>query len=97
MRALVCNEYGPPESLLIEEYDDPVPEAGQIVIDVVAAGINFPDILVIAGQYQDKIPPPFVPGSEAAGTVSAVGEGVTRFAIGDCVIVATRGNAFGGT
>ena len=94
MRALVCNEYGPPESLRIEVRDDPVPEAGQIVIDVAAAGINFPDVLVIAGQYQDKIPPPFVPGSEAAGIVSAVAEGVTRFAIGDSVIVATRGNAF---
>ena len=96
MRALVCNEYGPPESLVIEDRDEPTPGAGQIVIDVVAAGINFPDILVIAGEYQVKTPPPFVPGNEAAGIVSATGEGVSRFAVGDKVIIATRGNAFAG-
>ena len=94
MRALVCNEYGPPESLTIEEMEDPVADEGEVLIDVVAAGINFPDVLTIAGKYQVKTPPPFVPGAEAAGTVSAVGDGVTRFAVGDKVIVATRGTAF---
>ncbi|MDH3806592.1 MAG: alcohol dehydrogenase catalytic domain-containing protein, partial [Gammaproteobacteria bacterium] len=73
MRALVCNEYGPPESLAIEEHDDPIPGEGQIVIDVAAAGINFPDVLSVAGTYQVKTPPPFVPGNEAAGIVSAIG------------------------
>lgn len=96
MRALVCNEYGPPDSLVIEDRDEPIPGAGQIVIDVVAAGINFPDILAIAGEYQVKTTPPFVPGNEAAGIVSAIGEGVSRFAVGDKVIIATRGNAFAG-
>ncbi len=94
MRALVCNEYGPPDSLVIEERDEPTPGDGQVVIDVVAAGINFPDILVIAGEYQVKTTPPFVPGNEAAGTVSAIGDGVSRFTVGDKVIIATRGNAF---
>jgi len=94
MRALLCNAYGPPESLTIAEVDDPSPGDSEILIDVAAAGINFPDILSIAGKYQVKTPPPFVPGNEAAGTVTAVGSGVTRFAIGDKVIVATRGNAF---
>jgi len=94
MRALVCHEYGPPESLVIEEWDDPAPRDGQIVIDVEAAGINFPDVLSIAGKYQVKTPTPFVPGNEAAGVVAAIGEGVSRFSVGDKVIVATRGGAF---
>lgn len=94
MRALVCNQYGPPESLRIEERDDPVAGDGQVLVDVVAAGINFPDVLSIAGKYQVKTPPPFVPGNEAAGTVAAIGAGVSRFAVGDKVIVATRGDAF---
>jgi NADPH2:quinone reductase len=94
MRALVCNAYGPPESLAIEDVDDPSAGDGEILIDVAAAGINFPDILSIAGHYQVKTPPPFVPGNEAAGTITAIGAGVRRFAVGDRVIVATRGNAF---
>ncbi len=94
MRALVCKESGPPESLVIEELDDPVAGDGQILVDVAAAGINFPDLLVIAGQYQDKTPPPFVPGNEAAGTVAAVGAGVSQFAVGDRVMITCRGGAF---
>ena len=94
MRALVCNEYGPPESLIIEQLDDPVPGEGQLLIDVAAAGINFPDLLVIAGTYQVKTPTPFVPGNEAAGTVAAVGPGVTQFAEGDRLMITTRGGAF---
>ncbi|MDH3532247.1 MAG: NADPH:quinone oxidoreductase family protein [Gammaproteobacteria bacterium] len=94
MRALVCNEYGPPEALAIEEQADPVPGRGELVIDVAAAGINFPDVLSIAGKYQVKTPTPFVPGNEAAGTVVSTGENVTRFKVGDQVIVATRGGAF---
>jgi len=94
MRALVCKEYGPPEKLLIEEHPDPVPGAGEVLVDIRAAGINFPDVLVIAGTYQVKIPPPFVPGNEAAGIVEAVGEGVTRVEPGDRVIVTPHGGGF---
>lgn len=94
MRALVCKEYGPPESMVIEELEDPVPGKGQILVDVAAAGINFPDVLSIAGKYQVKTPTPFVPGNEAAGVVSQLGEGVTDFAIGDKVIINTMGGAF---
>jgi NADPH2:quinone reductase len=94
VRALVCNEYGPPESLTIEEMEDPVAGEDEVLIKVAAAGINFPDVLTIAGKYQVKTPPPFVPGAEAAGTITAIGDGVSRFAVGDKVIVATRGNAF---
>ena len=94
MRALVCNAYGPPESLVIEERDDPVAGSGQIVVDVAAAGINFPDVLVISGTYQVKTPPPFVPGNEAAGIVSSIGPDTSLFAVGDKVIVTSRGDAF---
>ena len=80
MRALVCNAYGSPDELAIEERDDPGAGAGEIVVDVAAAGINFPDILMIAGQYQVKTPPPFVPGNEAAGVVAAIGNKVSRLA-----------------
>jgi NADPH2:quinone reductase len=94
MRALICNAYGSTDDLLIEERDDPVAGDGQVAIDIKAAGINFPDILSIAGEYQDKTPPPFIPGNEAAGVISAVGENVTGFAVGDKVIAAIRGKAF---
>ena len=94
MRALVCKEYGPPECLVIEDTDDPVPAAGEVVIDVHAAGINFPDILIFAGKYQIKTEPPFIPGYEASGVVSALGEGVTRLKIGDKVVVAPGGGGF---
>jgi NADPH2:quinone reductase len=94
MRALVCNAYGPPESLVIEQRDDPVPMANQVVVDIAAAGINFPDVLIIAGKYQVKTEPPFTPGNEASGVVSAVGAKVSRFSIGDRVIVTPQGGAF---
>ena len=94
MRALTCNEYGPPESLRIEEQPDPVAADGEVLVDVAAAGINFPDVLAIAGQYQVKTPTPFVPGNEAAGTVIALGDGVTRFSVGDKVVFNSKGGAF---
>ena len=94
MRALVCIAFGSPDELLIEERDEPKAGAGEIVVDVAAAGINFPDILMIAGQYQVKTQPPFIPGNEAAGVVAAVGDKVSRFAVGDKVIVTPPGGAF---
>ena len=86
MRALVCNQFGPPDSLQIEQLDDPIPGPGEVLVDVRAAGINFPDILVIGGQYQLRTDPPFVPGGECAGVVTGTGDGVTRFKPGDRVI-----------
>jgi NADPH2:quinone reductase len=86
MRALVCNQFGPPDSLQIEQLDDPIPGPGEVLVDVRAAGINFPDILVIGGQYQLRTDPPFVPGGECAGVVTGTGNGVTRFKPGDRVI-----------
>lgn len=94
MRALVCKQYGPPETLVIEERDDPVAASGQIVVEIAAAGINFPDVLSIAGTYQVKTPTPFVPGNEAAGVVTAIGDDVKRISVGDKVIVTERGGTF---
>lgn len=94
MRALVCKEFGPPESLVIEERPDPVPGPGEVLVANRAAGINFPDVLAIAGKYQVKNPPPFVAGNEAAGVVEAVGEGVKRIAVGDRVIATPTEGAF---
>jgi len=86
MRVAVCRELGPPEVLELEERETPIPGPGQLVLDVRAAGVNFVDGLFVAGQYQIKPPLPFTPGSEVAGVVLAVGEGVERFAPGDPVI-----------
>ena len=94
MRALVCNAFGPPESLNLEQHHAPLPATGQVLVDVKAAGINFPDILMIGGDYQVKTAPPFVPGNELAGIVEAVGEGVSRFSPGDRVIATPTGGAF---
>lgn len=94
MRALICQEYGSPQDLVLEESDDLSPKQGELLVSVKAAGINFPDVLAIAGKYQIKTPPPFVPGNEAAGVVAAVGEGVTRFEVGDPVITMSDGGAF---
>jgi NADPH2:quinone reductase len=94
MRALRCLAWGPTDELVIEELPDPVPGPGELVVEVAAAGINFPDLLVVAGRYQDKTPPPFTPGNEASGRVAMVGAAVTGFAPGDRVMVTTRGGAF---
>ena len=94
MRALVCTSYGSPDDLVIEERDDPVAGPGEIVVDIRAAGLNFPDVLVIGGQYQVKTPLPFIPGHEAAGVVAATGEGAQRFNVGDRVIVTPPTGAF---
>jgi NADPH:quinone reductase len=75
MRAIVCRSYGPPESLVLDDVPEPVPGPGQVLVRVRAAAVNFPDVLFIAGKYQIKIPPPFIPGNEIAGEVIAAAEG----------------------
>jgi NADPH:quinone reductase len=85
MKALLCREYGPVESLKLEDVPDPAPAAGQVLVGVRAAGINFPDVLVVQGKYQFKPPPPFAPGGEVAGVVEAVGAGVEGIRVGDRV------------
>ncbi len=94
MRAARCLRYGPPASVVVEEVDDPVPSEGQVVVDVAAAAVNFPDVLVVADRYQITIPPPFTVGSEFAGTVRSVGAGVDGFAVGDRVMGAALFGAF---
>ncbi len=96
MRAVVCRAYGPPEDLVIDDVADPTPGPGQLLVRVHAAAVNFPDVLLIAGKYQVKIPVPFTPGSELAGEVVAAGPGSygARFAPGDRIFGATPTGAF---
>ncbi|MDX1570519.1 MAG: NADPH:quinone oxidoreductase family protein [Xanthomonadales bacterium] len=94
MKALLCREYGPPEKLVLAEIDEPSPGAGEVVIDVHAAAVNFPDTLIIRNLYQFKPELPFVPGGECAGVVKAVGEGVHNCRAGDRVIAFTGWGAF---
>ena len=94
MRAVVCKEYGGPESLVVDEVPVPEPGPGQVRIGVRAAGVNYVDGLLAAGRYQVKIPPPFVPGSELAGVVDALGEGVDELAVGDRVFATLGTGAF---
>ncbi|HEY1829265.1 MAG TPA: NADPH:quinone oxidoreductase family protein [Acidimicrobiales bacterium] len=89
MRAVVCSELGPPSLLRVEEQPDPVAGANRVVLTVEAAGVNFVDALFIGGQYQIKPPLPFTPGSEVAGHVSAVGDGVEGVAVGQRVMAST--------
>ncbi len=86
MRAVVCRELGPLDTLVLEDRDPPHPGEGQVVVDVRAAGVNFVDGLICQGRYQIKPATPFVPGSEIAGVVSAVGPGVAGVEVGDRVI-----------
>lgn len=86
MKSVVCKEFGPPENLVVETSADPTPGPGQILIDVKASTVTFPDALMIENKYQFKPSPPFVPGGEAAGLVLSVGEGVDDFKPGDRVI-----------
>jgi len=89
MRAVVCSELGPPSLLRLEERPDPVPGPGQVVVTVEAAGVNFVDGLFIAGQYQIKPPLPFIPGGEVAGHISALGDGVEGWSVGQRVMATT--------
>jgi NADPH2:quinone reductase len=94
LRAVLCKELGPPEKLVVEQVPSPRPGKGQVVISVKAAGVNFPDTLIIQGKYQFKPEPPFSPGGEVAGVIKEIGEGVTRVKPGDRVIVASTHGGF---
>jgi len=92
MRAIVCRAYGPPKDLVVADAPDPVAGPGQVLIDVHAAGVNFPDVLLVQGLYQVKPPLPFSPGLEAAGTVAAIGTGVDGLKAGDRVAAGAMGS-----
>ncbi|KAA0084046.1 NADPH:quinone oxidoreductase family protein [Trinickia soli] len=94
MRAIRCHQYGPPETLVVETVPDLQPGPGEVVIDVKAASVNFPDVLVIENKYQFQPPMPFTPGSEVAGVVRAVGAGVAHLRPGMAVAAFTRVGGF---
>jgi NADPH2:quinone reductase len=94
VKAVVCRRYGPPESLVVEDMPSPTPGPGEVIVSVKAAGVNFPDVLVIQDKYQVKPPLPFSPGSELAGIVKEVGDGVSGVKRGDAVIAITPYGAF---
>lgn len=86
MKAVVCKAWGGPETLVIEDVVLPDPKPGEVKIRVRAAGVNFPDVLIIQNKYQMKPALPFSPGAEIAGEVIAVGEGVSHLKAGDRVV-----------
>jgi NADPH2:quinone reductase len=93
MKAVLCKAFGPPEDLVLEDIPAPEPGPGEVLVDVHASALNFPDVLMIAGKYQSQPPFPFSPGGELAGTVAALGPGASRFQVGDRVF---GGNGHGG-
>lgn len=94
MRAAVCRSYGAPEVVVVDEFPAPDCGAGQVRVRVHAAAVNFPDVLVIADEYQMSAPLPFVPGSEFAGVVADVAEDVEAVAVGDRVFGSVFVGAF---
>ena len=86
MKALLSKQPGPPETLELCDLPDPVPAAGEVLIAIKAAGVNFPDALIIEDRYQFKPPRPFAPGAEVAGVIERVGNGVEQFSAGDRVV-----------
>lgn len=96
MKRVVCNRFGPPEDLVVEEVDAPAPQAGQAIVEVRAVPVTFPDLLMLEDKYQFKAPPPYVPGGEVAGVVTAVADDVTEVSVGDRVVSATASGTVGG-
>ena len=95
MKAMVCEAYGGPEVLALREVPDPgAPPAGEIQVRIQARGVQYVDVLMLAGKYQFRPEPPFIPGSEAAGVIMAVGPGVTDFRVGDRIMTRQRLGAF---
>ena len=94
MKAVLCEELGLADKLVIKDVADPTPAPGHVVVDMKAAGLNFPDTLIIQGKYQHRPEMPFTPGGEGAGVVSAIGEGVSHLKEGDKVIFMCQTGAF---
>lgn len=94
MRRLVCREFADPDQLVVEDVPPLEPRDGAVVVDVEAAGVNYVDGLLVQGRYQIKPPLPFTPGTEVAGRISAVGDGVEGWAVGDRVLATTNAGGF---
>lgn len=93
-KAIIGKEFGPPENYRLEEFDPGPPKDGELRVAIKVAGISYVDVLTATGQYQFKPPLPFIPGSEYAGIVEALGTGVTGFAVGDRVFGSSMGGIF---
>ena len=85
MKAVLCKSYGPAENLTFEEVNEPELKPGQVIVDVKASALNFPDVLMIEGKYQSQPEFPFSPGGEIAGIISAVASDVDGWKVGDAV------------
>ena len=94
MKAIVCKEFGPPEKLVFEELPSPKPGPDEVRIQVEAAGMNFPDVLIIQDLYQFKGKPPFTPGAEVSGRIVEIGERVKQWQPGDRVAALCMQGAF---
>ncbi|MBL8379369.1 MAG: NADPH:quinone oxidoreductase family protein [Burkholderiales bacterium] len=94
MKAVLCKQFGPPDTLVLEDIASPVAAKGEVVIDIKAASVNFPDVLIIENKYQFKPPLPFAPGSEVAGVIKEVGEGVVHLKPGMPVVALLGHGAF---
>jgi len=94
MKAVLCKDWGPPDALVVEDIPSPKPGKGQVLVSVKASGVNFPDVLLIQNKYQFKPELPFTPGSEIAGVVKQVGEGVHGFMPGDRVMAHIRSGGY---
>jgi len=86
MKAVICERYGPPETLIVKDLPSPEPGPGEVKVALRARGVSYTDLLKIRGQYQVKDEPPFVPGGEASGEIVALGDGVADLAVGDRVL-----------
>ncbi len=94
MKAAIVNAFGPVEDMTVMDVADPTPGPGEVLIDVAAADVNYPDLLVIEGKYQIKPPLPFAPGKAVTGRIAALGDGVTEMAAGDRVIAYVEYGAY---
>jgi NADPH2:quinone reductase len=94
MRTLICRRFGPVTDLAIADQPTPTPREQEVLIRVQAAGLNYPDALIVQGKYQVKPALPFVPGAELAGVVAGIGSGVRRFRVGDSVMATAPCGAF---
>ncbi|MCU4183239.1 zinc-binding dehydrogenase [Acidiferrimicrobium sp. IK] len=97
MRAVVCKQLGAVADLVVEDVEDPVAGAGEVLVAVEAAGVTYVDALLVGGRYQFPVPVPFVPGAEVAGRVAALGEDVFDLAVGERVVAQARTGGFAET
>jgi NADPH2:quinone reductase len=94
VRAAYVPEHGAPEVVVVQDLPDVEPGAGEVLVDIAYAAVNFPDVLIVNNEYQVQVPAPFVPGSEFSGVIGAVGDGVNGVAVGDHVYGATFVGAY---